>query len=61
MDIEDAHAARQAKEAAKKKKEQEAEQMQIVAAAFILILAVLGLIVGINEFQDYCKQTKCGR
>jgi hypothetical protein len=61
MDIEDAHAARQAKEAAKKKKEQETEQMQIVAAAFILILAVLGLIVGINEFQDYCKQTKCGR
>ena len=61
MDIEDAHEARKAKEAAQKKKEQEAEQMQIVAGAFILILAVLALIVGINEFQDYCKHARCGR
>jgi hypothetical protein len=61
MDIEDAHEARKAKEAAQKKKEQEAEQMQIVAGAFILIMAVLALIVGINEFQDYCKHAKCGR
>ena len=52
MDIEDAHEARRAKEAAQKKKEQEAEQMQIVAGAFILIMAILALIVGINEFQD---------
>jgi len=61
MDIEDAHAARQAKEEAQKKKEKEAEQMQIIAAAFILILAVLGLIIGINEFQDFCKHARCGR
>ena len=61
MDIEDAHEARKAKAAAQKKKEQEAEQMQIVAGAFILILAVLALIVGINEFQDYCKHARCGR
>ena len=61
MDIEDAHAAREAKVAQKKKKEKEAEQMQIVAAAFILILAVLGLIIGINEFQDFCKHARCGR
>ena len=61
MDIEDAHEARKAKEAAQKKKEKEAEQMQIVAGAFIVILAVLALIVGINEFQDYCKHARCGR
>jgi len=61
MDIEDAHEARKAKEAAQKKKQQEAEQMQIVAGAFIVILAVLALIVGINEFQDYCKHARCGR
>jgi len=61
MDIEDAHEARKAKEAAQKQKEKDAEQMQIVAAAFILILAVLALIVGINEFQDYCKHARCGR
>jgi uncharacterized protein HemX len=61
MDIEDAHEARKAKEAAQKKKEKEAEQMQIVAGAFIVILAVLALIVGINEFQEYCKHARCGR
>jgi hypothetical protein len=61
MDVEDAHEARKAKEEAKRKKEKEAEQMQIVAAAFILILAVLGLIIGINEFQDFCKHARCGR
>jgi hypothetical protein len=61
MDIEDAHAARQEKEAAQKKKEKDAEQMQIIAGAFIIILAILALIIGINEFQDYCKHAKCGR
>lgn len=61
MDIEDAHAARQAKEEAKKKKEKEAEQMQIVAGAFILILFGLAVIIGINEFQDYCKHARCGK
>ena len=61
MDVEDAHLARQAKAEAKKKKEEQDEQMAIVAGAFILILLFLGVIVGINEFQDYCKQVKCGR
>ena len=61
MDVEDAHLARQAKAEAKKKKEEQEEQMAIVAGAFILILLFLGVIVGINEFQDYCKQVKCGR
>lgn len=61
MDVEDAHLARQAKADAKKKKEEQEEQMAIVAGAFILILLFLGMIVGINEFQDYCKQVKCGR
>lgn len=61
MDIEDAHEARKAKEAAQKKKEKEAEQMQIVAGAFIVIMMILGLIVGIQEFQDYCAHARCGR
>jgi len=61
MDIEDAHAAREAKVAQKKKKEKEAEQMQIVIGAFVLILFGLAVIVGINEFQDYCKHARCGR
>jgi hypothetical protein len=61
MDIEDAHAARQAKAEAQKKKDEEAEQMQIIAGAFILILLVLGLIIGVSEFQEYCKHARCGR
>ena len=61
MDIEDAHAAREAKAAQKKKKEKEAEQMQIVLGAFVLILFGLAVIIGVNEFQDYCKHARCGR
>jgi hypothetical protein len=61
MDVEDAHLARQAKAEAKKKKEEQAEQAELVAGIFIIILLVIGLIVGINEFQEYCKHAKCGR
>ena len=61
MDVEDAHAARQAREDAKKKKEEQEEQLAIVAGAFILILFALAVIIGINEFQDYCAKTRCGR
>jgi hypothetical protein len=61
MDVEDAHVARQAKADAKKKKEEQEEQMAIVAGAFILILLFLGIIIGVTEFQEYCKLVKCGR
>jgi len=61
MDVEDAHAARQAKADAKKKKEQQEEQAAIVIGAFILILLFLGIIVGITEFQEYCQKVRCGR
>jgi hypothetical protein len=61
MDVEDAHLARQAKADAKKKKAEQDEQMAIVIGAFILILLFLGIIIGITEFQDYCKQVRCGR
>ena len=61
MDIEDAHLARQAKADAKKKKEEQDEQMAIVIGAFVLILLAVGIAVGISEFQDYCKQVRCGR
>jgi hypothetical protein len=61
MDIEDAHAARQAKEEAKKKKEKEQEQMAIVAGAFILILLFLGGIIALDEIQAHCAKAHCGR
>jgi hypothetical protein len=61
MDVEDAHAARQAKADAKKKKEEQDEQMAIVAGAFILILLGLAVAFGISEIQDICAKAKCGR
>ena len=61
MDIEDAHEARKAKEAAKKKKEEQEEQMAIAAGAFVLILLLLGGIFVIQEIQEYCIKARCGR
>jgi len=61
MDVEDAHAARQAKADAKKKKEEQEEQMAIVAGAFVLILLGLAVAFGISEIQDMCAKVKCGR
>jgi hypothetical protein len=61
MDVEDAHAARQAKVEAKKKKEEQEEQMAIVAGAFVLILLALAVAFGISEIQDMCAKVKCGR
>jgi hypothetical protein len=61
MDIEDAHEARKAKEAAKKKKEEERQQMALVAASFIIMLLVLGGLFAVQEIQDYCAKAHCGR
>jgi hypothetical protein len=61
MDVEDAHAARQAKVEAKKKKEEQEEQMAIIAGAFVLILLALAAAFGISEIQDMCAKVKCGR
>lgn len=61
MDVEDAHAARQAREEAKKKKEKEQEQIAIAVGSFILILFFIGAIFFIQEFQEYCLKARCGR
>ena len=61
MDVEDAHAARQAKVEANKKKLEQEEQMAIVAGAFVLILLALAVAFGISEIQDMCAKVKCGR
>jgi hypothetical protein len=61
MDVEDAHAARQAKVEANKKKLEQEEQMAIVAGAFVLILLGLAVAFGISEIQDMCAKVKCGR
>jgi hypothetical protein len=62
MDIEDAHAAREAKaeeKRLKKKKQEELElTMLIGGCAFVLLL----IGIGINELMEFCATTRrCGR
>ena len=61
MDIEDAHEARKAKEAAKKKKEAEDEQMAWAIAFVVIVMFVTAIGMGISEIQDMCAKTRCGR
>ena len=61
MDIEDAHAAREAKVAAKKKKEEEQEQMAWAVGIVVLVMFIGAIGWGINEISDLCARTRCGR
>ena len=61
MDVEDAHEARKAKEAAKKKKELEDEQMAWAIAFVAIVMLVTAIAMGISEIQDMCAKTRCGR
>ena len=61
MDVEDAHEARKAKEAAKKKKEAEDEQMAWAIAFVAIVMLVTAIAMGISEIQDMCAKTRCGR
>jgi len=61
MDIEDAHAARQAKEEEKRRKEAEEEQMAW-AIGIVVIVVFLGAVGwGIAEIGDLCARSGCGR
>lgn len=61
MDIEDAHAAREAKAAAKKKKEEEQEQMAWAIAIVVIVMFIGAIGWGITEIQDLCAKARCGR
>ena len=61
MDVEDAHEARKAKEAAKKKKEAEDEQMAWAIAFVVIVMLVTAIAMGISEIQDLCARSRCGR
>lgn len=61
MDIEDAHAARQAKEEEKRRIEAEEEQMAW-AIGIVVIVVFLGAVGwGIAEISDLCARSGCGR
>lgn len=60
MDVEAAHQARRAKEAAARRKREINEAIEITFAVLlsIVLLAVLGL--GLYELLNYCKVARCG-
>ena len=61
MDVEAAHDARRAKEAAAKRKREIQEGIEIVFAIILSIVILAGLGWGLVEFIDYCKTVGCGR
>jgi hypothetical protein len=61
MDVEAAHEARRAKEAAAKRKREIDEGIELVLAIIISIVILVGVGWGLLEFIDYCKTVGCGR
>ena len=61
MDVEAAHDARRAKEAAIKRKREIQEGIEIVFAIILSIVILAGVGWGLFEFIDYCKTVGCGR
>jgi hypothetical protein len=61
MDIEDAHLARQAREEEKKRKEEEQEQMAWAVGIVVIVMLVGAVGFGLNEIQELCARSRCGR
>jgi hypothetical protein len=61
MDIEDAHLARQAREEEKKRKEAEEEQMAWAVGIVVIVMLVGAVGFGLNEIQELCARSRCGR
>lgn len=61
MDVEAAHEARRAKEAAAKRKRQIQETLEIVLAVILSIVILVGVGWGLIEFIAYCKAVGCSR
>lgn len=61
MDVEAAHEARRAKEAAAKRKREIQETIEIGFAVVVSIVILVGVGWGLYEFITYCKAVGCGR
>jgi hypothetical protein len=62
MDVEAAHDARRAKEAAAKRKREIEETIEIVLAVTLAIVALAGMAWGVYELLQYCQTSRsCGR
>lgn len=60
MDIEAAHEARRAKEAAAKRKKQIMETLEISLAIVLMVMIIAGVGWGVLEFMKYCSVNHCG-
>lgn len=61
MDVEAAHDARRAKEAAARRKREIQEGIEIVFAVLLSVIILVGLGIGIYELFTYCKVYGCSR
>ncbi len=61
MDIEDAHLARQAKAEEKKRKEEEDEQLAWAIGIVVIVMLIGAVGFGLNEIQEMCARSRCGR
>lgn len=61
MDVEAAHEARRAKEAAAKRKREINEAIEIGLAVIISVVILVGVGWGLYEFIGYCKVAGCSR
>ena len=61
MDVEDAHLARQAKADEKKRKEAEDEQMAWAIGIVVIVMLIGAVGFGLNEIQELCAKSRCGR
>jgi hypothetical protein len=62
MDVEAAHEARKAKEAAAKRKREIDETIEIIFAVILAIVALVGIAWGLYELMQYCQASRsCSR
>lgn len=60
MDVEAAHQARRAKEAAARRKREINEAIEITFAVLLSIVLLAVLALGLYELLNYCKVARCG-
>ena len=61
MDADDAKEIRKLREQEKREKEAEEEQMTYLIAGLVIVGLLFAVFVGVNEIQDICAKSRCGR
>lgn len=61
MDIEAAHQARREREMAQRRRQQINEAIEYSIAGVILLVVLAGMLYGLAEVVQYCREVGCGR